>query len=81
MALTRFSFEADGVTIVGEGVVEIHGAPPADPAGVIVAFLDQVDPKALEAEALNRMGWGDDCQTAKVVDLLRALATGELQGL
>jgi hypothetical protein len=81
MALTRFTFEADGVTIVGEGVVQIHGAPPADPGAVIVEFLDQVDPQALEAEALNRMGWGDGCQTAKVIELLRALATGEVDKL
>lgn len=81
MALCRFTFEADGVSIVGEGVVEIQGAPPADPGAVIVQFLDQIDPVAVEAEALQRMGWGDGCQTAKVLELLRALATGELQGL
>lgn len=81
MALARFSFEADGVTIVGEGVVEIQGAPPADPVAVIVGFLDQVDPQALEAEVLQRMGWGDECQTAKAIEILRALASGEMQGL
>ncbi len=79
MALTRFSFEADGVLIEGEGVVTITGAPPADPGAVIVEFLDQVDAPAIEAEALNRMGWGDECQTGKVIEVLRMLATGEVK--
>jgi len=84
VSLTRFTIDVDGMTIEGEGVVEVHGAPDApavDPAAVIVEFLDQVDAQALEAEALQRMGWGDECQTAKVLELLRALATGEVSKL
>ncbi len=77
MALTRFTFEADGVLIEGEGVVTITGAPPADPSTVIVEFLNQLDAPAIEAEALTRMGWGDECQTAKVIEVLRMLATGK----
>lgn len=80
MALTRFSFEADGLTIVGEGVVEIHGAPPADPGAVIVEFLDGLDPATLEQEALERLGWGDTgpgAQTAKVIEILREIITGK----
>jgi len=82
--LTRFTIDVDGMTIEGEGVVQVHGAPdaaPVDTAAVIVEFLDQVDAQALEAEALQRMGWDGECQTAKVLQLLRALATGELSAL
>jgi cephalosporin-C deacetylase-like acetyl esterase len=81
MSLTRFTIEVDGMTIEGEGVVQVHGAPTADPMAAVVDFLDQIDPQALEAEVLQRMGWGDACQTAKTIQLLRALATGEVAKL
>lgn len=77
MALTRFTFEADGVTIVGEGVVQVTGAPPADEAGVILDFLRALDCEELERQALQRQGWDGQCLTAYVVEILVEGLTGQ----
>ena len=81
MALTRFTIELDGMTIEGEGVVTVHGAPDADPGPVIAEFLGNVDPQALEEQALSRLGWGGNgpgAQTAEVLKILCELAAGQV---
>lgn len=80
MALSRFSFECDGVTIVGEGVVDITGAPGPDDRQALLDFLDAVDVQAVEQAALDRQGWGDSKPfTGHVVDVLRETLTGAPQ--
>ncbi len=82
MALTRFEIQLEGMTITGEGIVDVQGAPAADPSAAIVEFLDALDPQAIEQEALNRMGWGDGDNTTKaIIDVMRMLATGEVRSL
>lgn len=77
MALSRFRFDCDGVTIEGEGVVTIQGAPPGDDHQAILDFLDTVDAQTVEQEALNRQGWGDSSLTEKVLEVLREAITGK----
>lgn len=77
MALTRFTFECDGVTITGEGVVTIQGAPPDDGGiSAILAFLDGIDAEGIEKEAFQRQGYGNECTTAHVIAILREQLTG-----
>lgn len=76
MALARFHFDCDGVTIEGEGVVTVTGAPGPDDQQAILGFLDAIDPQTVEQEALNRQGWSDRCLTATVIDVLREAITG-----
>lgn len=80
MALSRFRFDCDGVTIEGEGVVTIEGAPPGDDHQAILEFLDSIDPQTVEQEALNRQGWGDVLLTEKILEVLREAITGKPSG-
>jgi hypothetical protein len=80
MALTRFRFEADGVLIEGEGVVQITGAPvgePPDPSEMIVGFLDALDAELVDQVALGRQGWGSGTLTAEIIGVLRDIALGK----
>lgn len=81
VALTRFSIEVgtdEGtVTIEGEGVVVVTGAPSPDDTASIVAFLDSVDPVTVEQQALARLGWGDTSLAAGIIAVLREAVTGE----
>lgn len=78
MALSRFRFDCDGVTIEGEGVVTIQGGPPADPAQVIDEFLAAVDSEELERLALEHQesegGYGS--LTPSVIAVLRRQVSG-----
>ena len=78
MALTRFTIDIDGMTIEGEGVVQVTGAPAPDGHAAILEFLDSIDPQAVEQEALNRMGWGDNCQTAVAIQIMREFIAGQV---
>lgn len=78
VALSRFTFECDGVLIEGEGVVTVTGGPPPDARQAVLDFLDAVDPAHLEKMALERMGWGDQTLGAEMLRLLRGMADGSV---
>lgn len=77
MALSRFFIEVDGVTITGEGVVTVTGAPDSDPGPAIAAFIAALDPATIEQAALAKQGWGSGSLTAAILDVLAAIARGE----
>lgn len=77
VALTRFYLEVDGMRVEGEGVVTVTGAPDADPAALVGAFLASLDPAVIEQVAMNRQGWGDKNLAAEIIDVLRDVAAGK----
>jgi hypothetical protein len=80
VALTRFTIDVDGMTIEGEGVVTVTGAPPANPGEALAEFLAQVDAETLERQALERSGMGETSLTATMLDLLVEMAAGQVPG-
>lgn len=79
MALARFSFDCDGVSIRGEGVVEITGAPAADfdPRPGLLELLANLDPQQIEQAALNRQGWGDTSLAADILGVISDIVEGK----
>lgn len=79
MALTRFRFECDGVTIEGEGVVTVTGADAteADLGPAVAAFLSALDPELIERAALDRQGFGSGSLVAEIFGVLRDIAEGK----
>lgn len=80
MALTRFTIDVDGMTIEGEGVVTVSGAPPANPGPAVAEFLGQVDAETLERLALERSGMGEASLTATMLGLLVEMVGGQVPG-
>lgn len=74
MPLTRFRFDVDGLTIEGEGVVQVTGAPADDVGGAVVAFLSNLDPAVIEQAALDRQDCGTSLSAA-VFAVLRDIAS------
>lgn len=63
-------FDALAVTVNGEGAVEA-GSDGHD----LARFFESIDSKTLEAEALERTGFGTS-PTAAMLDILREMASG-----
>lgn len=64
----------------GEGIVHVE-VPVSGSAArdEVLAWLDSLDPKTLEAEALQRdTGWGDTTLAGTIIDVLRELAEAGL---
>lgn len=67
-----------GGVIEGEGIVQVAQLSDVDEGDVICRFLDAVDPEILEVEAFRRLGPGQMNTTAASLDVLKAMARGEV---
>lgn len=80
MALARIHLELDGLTVTGEGVVTITGAPDPqelDPRPALLELLDNLDPRQIEQAAMNRQGWGDVSLAGDIIAVIRDIIEGK----
>jgi len=70
--LTLHYIGASGV-IEGEGIVRVQTEPTE--GDDLLEFLEAINPKLLEEEALEQSGWGDN-QTEMMLTILKKWAAG-----